>query len=207
MTLSITLIIILVTIGVSLYASENLEVKRQLLFNPYQVVHHNKLHRIVTHAFIHADLMHLGVNMFVLYFFGNNVEYFYNMNFVNMGGIYFVLLYVGGIIFATVPAMIKHKDNPGYNSLGASGAVSAVLFSSIVLNPTDTLYIYAAIPMPAVLFGILYIGYEMYMNKRGRTNIAHDAHLLGAIFGIIFTVILSPSFVITNFMDKILNWL
>ena len=207
MTFNITLIIIIVTVAVSLYASENLDLKRQLLFNPYQVVHHNSVLRIFTHAFIHADFNHLAVNMIVLYFFGNNVEQSFKVIFGEVGNLYFVLLYLGGIIFATLPATIKHKDNPGYNSLGASGAVSAVLFASIVLSPTSMLGLYFIIPIPAVLFGILYIGYEVYMNNRGRTNIAHDAHLLGAIFGIIFTVILSPSFVITNFIDKISNWL
>lgn len=201
--MSITLIIIIFTVAVSLYASENLEVKRKLIFNPYQVIHHNQHYRGLTHAFIHADLMHLGINMFVLYFFGRNVEYYFQVQFPEMANTYFILLYIGGIIFATFPSLYKHKDNPGYNSLGASGAVSAVLFSAIILDPTNTIYIYALLPMPAFLFGVLYIGYEMYMNKNGRTNIAHDAHILGAVFGIIFTILLSPSNVISNFILSI----
>ena len=201
--MSITLIIIVFTIAVSLYASENLEVKRKLIFNPYQVLNHKQYYRALTHAFIHADLMHLGINMFVLYFFGRNVEYYFQVQFPEMAKTYFILLYVGGIIFATFPALYKHKDNPGYNSLGASGAVSAVLFSAIILDPTNTIYIYAFLPMPAILFGVLYIGYEMYMDKNGRTNIAHDAHIIGAVFGIIFTILLSPSNVISNFIQSI----
>ncbi len=205
MSLSVTLIIILITVGVSLYASENLSLKHKLLFNPAKIFYSNEWYRMFSHAFIHADLMHLGVNMFVLYFFGRNVEILFNGYFEGMGTIYFILLYIGGIIFATLPALRKHKDNPVYNSLGASGAVSAVLFSAILLMPASKVYIFAAIPMPAALFGVLYVGYEMYMNKRGRTNIAHDAHLLGALFGVLFTIILSPKFVISNFIQEIQN--
>lgn len=201
--MTITLIIILITIAVSLYASEKLELKNQLMFNPYQVVHHNKVYKTITHAFIHADFMHLGINMYVLYSFGQILESIFTSRFGEMGSIYFIILYVGGIIFATVPSIIKHKDNPGYNSLGASGAVSAVLFSFIILNPSAQLGLFGVIPINAGLFGVLYIGYEMYQNKNGRSNIAHDAHIIGALFGIIFTILLSPSFVIANFMEQI----
>jgi len=117
--------------------------------------------------------------------------------------VYSVLLYVGGILFASLPALRLNMDNHVYNALGASGAVSAVLFSSIVFDPTNTIFIYAAIPMPAIVFGVLYVIYEMYMNKRGGTNVAHDAHLLGALFGVLFTIILSPKFVIANFIQQI----
>ena len=201
--MTITILIILVTVGISLYASENLSLKHKMMFNPAKVHYSNEWYRMFSHAFIHADFIHLGVNMFVLYFFGRNIEFLFSRYFEGMGSIYFIILYVGGIIFATLPALRKHKDNPIYNSLGASGAVSAVLFSAILLRPADTLYIYAAIPIPAFLFGVLYISYEMYMNKRGRTNIAHDAHLLGAVFGVLFTIILSPKFVIANFIQEI----
>ena len=204
MTITVTLIIILITTGISLYASENLTLKHKLLFNPAKVFYNNEWFRIFSHAFIHADLIHLGINMFVLYFFGSSVEYIFGELFgIGMGKFYFIFLYIGGIIFATLPALRKNKDNPVYNSLGASGAVSAILFSSILLQPANTIYIYAVIPMPAIVFGLTYIGYEIYMNKNGRTNIAHDAHLLGAVFGIIFTIILSPKFVIANFIQEI----
>lgn len=205
MSLTVTIIIIIITVGISLYVSEKLTLKHKMLFNPAKVFYSNEWYRMFSHGFIHADLMHLGVNMFVLYFFGRNVEYLFNGLFGGMGTLFFIVLYIGGMLFATLPALRKHKDNPIYNSLGASGAVSAVLFSAILLQPASMVYIYAAIPMPAVLFGVLYVGYEMYMNKRGRTNIAHDAHLLGALFGILFTIILSPKFVITNFIQEIQN--
>jgi len=207
MSFSITIIIIITTVAISLYVSENLELKHKMLFNPAKVYYHNEWHRLFSHAFIHADLIHLGINMFVLYFFGQYVELFFTfkLKFGSLGLLYFITLYTGGILFASLPALRKNKDNPVYNSLGASGAVSAVLFSSIILDPTNTIYIYAAIPMPAIVFGVLYVGYEMYMNNRGRTNIAHDAHLLGALFGVLFTIIISPKFVIVNFIQQIQN--
>tara|TARA_B110000090_G_scaffold262_1_gene244 strand:+ start:8745 stop:9362 length:618 start_codon:yes stop_codon:yes gene_type:complete len=201
--MSITLIIIIITVAVSLYASENSDIKKKLLFNPYQVLNNKQYYRVLTHAFIHADLMHLGINMYVLYSFGQYLESMFMRMFGEIGLLYFILLYIGGILFATLPSLRKHKDNPHYNSLGASGAVSAVLFSFIVLNPMAQLGLFAIIPLNATFFGVLYIGYEMYMNKKGRTNIAHDAHLLGAAFGIIFTIILSPSNVISNFIQEI----
>ena len=200
MTFSITLIIVLITIGVSLYASEKLDFRHKLLFNPYRVVHNNEYYRIFSHAFIHADLMHLGVNMYVFFNFGNYLETLFINLFGQIGMLYFILLYIGGIIFATIPALLKNKDNPHYNSLGASGAVSGVLFSFILFNP---MMWFTFPPVPAIVFGILYIGYEMYQNKNGRTNIAHDAHLLGALFGVLFTIFLSPKFVISNFIDQI----
>ena len=204
MSFSITLCILLITVVVSLYVSEKLELKHKMLFNPAKVYYHNEWYRLFSHAFIHADLLHLGVNMFVLYFFGQYVEKFFLLKFEGgIGILYFLLLYVGGILFASLPALRKNRDNPVYNSLGASGAVSAVLFSSIILDPIKTIYIYAAIPMPAIVFGVLYVIYEMYMNKRGGTNVAHDAHLLGALFGVLFTIILSPKFVIANFIQQI----
>jgi len=204
MSFSITLCILLITVVVSLYVSEKLELKHKMIFNPAKVYYHNEWYRLFSHAFIHADLLHLGVNMFVLYFFGQYVEKFFLLKFEGgIGILYFLLLYVGGILFASLPALRKNRDNPVYNSLGASGAVSAVLFSSIILDPINTIYIYAAIPMPAIVFGVLYVIYEMYMNKRGGTNVAHDAHLLGALFGVLFTIILSPKFVIANFIQQI----
>ncbi len=204
MSFSVTLSLIILTVAISLYVSEKMELKHKMLFNPAKVYYHNEWYRLFSHAFIHADLLHLGINMFVLYFFGQYVETIFALKFgLELGMLYFFFLYVGGILFASIPALKKNKDNPLYNSLGASGAVSAVLFSSIVLDPTNTIYIYAAIPMPAIVFGVLYVIYEMYMNNKGRTNIAHDAHLLGALFGVLFTIILSPKFVIANFIQQI----
>lgn len=206
MNLSITLIIVLVTVAISLYASENQDLKRKFLLNPYQVHNQKQFYRVISHAFIHADFMHLGVNMYVLYSFGTNLERTFITIFGDIGLVYFVALYIGGIIFASLLSLQKHKDNPGYNSLGASGAVSAVLFASILIYPFSKLLLFGVVPIVALLFGILYIGYEMYENKKRRSNIAHDAHLMGALFGILFTIILNPSYFLDNFIFQWKNF-
>ena len=125
--------------------------------------------------------------MYVLYAFGLNVEAFFgSMN--QIGVLYFVLLYLGGMVFATLPSIVKNRENPSYRSLGASGAVSAIVFAFIVLAPTAGmgLIFLPGISIPAFIFGILYLVAENYMSKKGNTNIAHEAHIAGAIFGLIF---------------------
>lgn len=110
--------------------------------------------------------------------------------------IFYVLLYLGGIVVSSVPAYEKHKHDVAYSAVGASGAIYAVLFSYILINPAARLQIlFLPVPMPAFILGILYLVYEWYMSKRGRTNIGHDAHLWGGIFGIVFTILLHHEFI------------
>jgi membrane associated rhomboid family serine protease len=191
---SITNIIIGITCLTSYYAFNNQDLKYKMMCSPYAIKHHNRWWQLLTHGFIHADITHLAMNMFVLYFFGNNIEEkmletedFSKVLFL------FLLLYIGGVMVASLPSMIKHGDNINYHSLGASGAVSAVLMSFILLNPTKFIYIYGIIKMPAWLFGGLYIAFETYSNKNGRSNVAHDAHLAGLAFGAIMMFILYTS--------------
>jgi membrane associated rhomboid family serine protease len=109
------------------------------------------------------------------------------------GNIYLAILYVGGIVLSVVPAFEKHKHDIWYNAVGASGAVSAVVFSSIIFYPTSKLMLFLIpVPIPAVLFGILYLVYSAYMAKRATDNIGHDAHFWGALFGVVFTILLKP---------------
>jgi len=204
MTLSITLIIIIVTVGVSLYANGNSELYSKFVFNPYQVMHRKEWYRIFSHALIHdqQNILHLGFNMYVLYSFGNLAESILGDIMGGMGAIYYIFIYIGGIFVASIPALVKHKDNYSYNSVGASGAVSAVLFSAIAFVPLSGFEIWF---MPPLVFGIVYIGYEMYMQKRGGTNIAHDAHIWGAGFGFLFTLIFVPG-AFTNFLAQVINY-
>ena len=165
-----------------------------MLFIPYRIKHQNEYHRFITHAFIHADFPHLAFNMMTLYFMG---EYLY-VEWVNLYGnagiVYFCVLYFTGMIAATFFPMMKHQDQPGYRSLGASGAVSAVLFAVILWNPTLSLSLmFIPIPIPAYVFGPLYLIFEYYSLKKGNSGIAHDAHIGGAIFGILFILMLNPS--------------
>lgn len=195
MELSITLIIIIISVATSLYFFQNTEKLRDVTFNPYAVKHNNQWYRVFTHALVHADYIHLFVNMYVLYSFGSFVEQFFPANF-------YIALYVGGVIIASIPALIKHHNNPYYSSLGASGAVASVLFAAVLINPSGTLLLMGVIPIPAWVFGFLYLGFEAYMNKKSNDNIAHDAHFYGALWGIVFTGYLNFE-LITSFFDNI----
>jgi membrane associated rhomboid family serine protease len=193
---------------VSLLANSRPELYSRLLFNPYQVFHGKEWYRIFSHALIHDtnNIFHLGFNMYVLYSFGNVAESILMNNFGTLGIAYYLVIYVGGIVAASIPSLMKHKDNQGYNSVGASGAVSAILFTTIAFMPfTGGIGImFIPLDIPPLIFGVLYIAYEMYMGKRGGTNIAHDAHIGGAAFGFLFTLIFVPDAFI-NFLSQVLG--
>lgn len=186
--MSITLIIIAATAVISYICFGDRELKYKLTFSPYAVKHHKRWWLVVTHGFVHADWTHLAMNMFTLYFLGDVVESIMLGYFGPRGALLYILLYFGGMVFATIPAFRKHADDPGYLAVGASGAVSAVVFAFILFMPLETLMIYGIIPVPGIILGILYIVFETYASKQGRTNIAHDAHIAGAIFGVLFLI-------------------
>jgi membrane associated rhomboid family serine protease len=189
-----TIVIIAITAIVSLLAFNNIGLFRRLSFNAWLIREKGQSWRFLSYALVHAGWMHLVVNMFVLYSFGRLIENsFTNMFGFPKGLVFYLLLYVGGVLFATLLDFGKHKNNPYYEAVGASGAVAAVLFASILIAPTMTLFIFPIpIPIPAWIFGILYIIYSAYMGKKGQDNIGHYAHLFGAIFGLVFTLVLEP---------------
>ncbi len=201
----LNLILIVATVIISMQAFGNYQRLSRLMFNPYVIKARGEWYRVISHAFVHSSWGHLLVNMLVLYFFGQNMEYIFTQYYGGAGKVYFLLLYFGGIIFATLPAFKRHAQNPGYNAVGASGAVSAVLFAHILVLPTETLYLYFAIPLPSFLFGIGYLWYEAWMDKRSNDNVAHDAHFWGALFGVSFMVAVDYNFLI-NFFVQISNW-
>jgi len=188
-----TIILVIVTSLISIVCFSKPDFTAQLQFNPYRVYHKKEWYRLVTHGFLHANWFHLIINMFVLFTFGTAVEnYFKQLNtadIVKYPNINFLLLYFGGTIISSLTTLKKHKDNYLYNAVGASGAVSAIVFTSIFFNPLHTLILYF-IPLPAILAGILYLVYSHYMSKRAGDNINHDAHFLGAIFGFIFPLLI-----------------
>jgi len=152
---------------------------------------------------VHADWVHLAVNMFVLFSFGKAVEHYYSLIFGLKASYFFILLYAGGILFSSVPSFAKHKDNQFYQAVGASGAVAAVLFAAILINPLSPIrFVFIPVDIPAFIFGALYLGYSAYMAKKGNDNIGHDAHFWGALFGLVFTVLLKPALV-GNFVRQI----
>ncbi|MFW5708547.1 MAG: rhomboid family intramembrane serine protease [Bacteroidota bacterium] len=199
----ITYIIIFITGVTSYLAFNNREIFYNLKFNAYLINHNRQYYRFLSYGLIHVDWAHLLVNMFVLFMFGKAVEDNFSEFFGIRANLYYLLLYAGGIVFSTLASFIKHKNNDTYNAVGASGAVSAIVFSSIIMNPQmPIIFLFFPIPMPAWLFGILYLIYSAYMARRGNDNIGHDAHFWGAIFGLVFTIILNPSFV-NSFLNEI----
>jgi len=185
-----TLLIIAITGLVSFLAFSNEKLINQLIFYPPAITRDNQWYRFITSGFIHADIQHLAFNMFTLYFFGRSWEYAYCEE-LSVGKIWYVVLYVGALVASQIPSYLKNRNNYRYRSLGASGAVSAIVFSMILLMPWSTLYVFI-IPLPAIIYAILYLGYTIYMSRKGGDYINHDAHLWGAIFGIAFSIALKP---------------
>ncbi|MTI31381.1 rhomboid family intramembrane serine protease [Xanthovirga aplysinae] len=204
--MSITLIIIIITVIASYSAWKRQDLAQKWIMNPYVVHQRNEYHRFLTSGFIHADQAHLFFNMFTFYFFGEMVEHIYGILFgEDLGKLLFVGLYLMGIIISSIPSYLKHKNNSWYNSLGASGGVAAIVFSSILMNPTEKIYIYAIIGIPGFIAGALYVLYSVYQSKRMADNINHDAHLFGALFGVVFTLAIKPD-VLPFFISQILSY-
>lgn len=199
--MSITIIIIIITGLVSFSAFKNSALMMKLMFTPYRIASQKEWYRFFSNGLIHADELHLFMNMFVLYSFGSAVEHFYKINYDGKWLANFLILYVGGLAASVLPTYQKQKNNSGYNALGASGAVSAVTFAYITFRPFDNLYIFGALPCPAVLFGILYIVFCYYMSKRGGDFINHDAHLWGGVFGFVLTIVLKPE-IFLDFLNQ-----
>ena len=173
------------------------------MHNPYMEAQRGQYYRMFTSGFLHGSLGHLAFNMLSLYFFGRVVEYIMQVEYGKTTGIaLYLLIYIGGIIVGSIPALIKHKDNPHYNALGASGGVSSVIFSSIIFNPVMDICLYFFICLPGFILGALYLIYSYVQNKRGADNIGHDAHFSGAIFGALVTIILVPA-AIPKFFEQL----
>lgn len=177
-----------------------------MLFSPYLVKESKQHYRFFTYGLVHADWMHLLINMFVLNSFGKVVEFSFSHYFPSLGSYYYCLLYIFGLVISVVPAYGKNKENSWYAAVGASGAVSAVVFASIIMNPFQGGIMIFPIPIsiPPALFGILYLIFSAYMAKRGKDNIGHDAHFWGAVFGIAFTIVLKPAFAI-HFLNQVIQ--
>lgn len=188
-----TIFIIFLTAAISIVCFYNRKIFGRLSLKPYDVVHNRQWYRVVTHGFVHADWMHLLVNMLVFWSFSRVVIGIFTMQFhAGMStdpNIRFSVLYLGGLVVASIYDVFTHKDNPRYTSVGASGAVSAVVFASIFYAPLSKIYIMGLLPLPAIVFGVLYLAYEAYSARKGGGHINHHAHIFGAIFGFIFPVL------------------
>ena len=186
--MSFTLIIIAVTCLVSFSAFNNRPVMDKLILWPPAVAGNGQYHRLVTYGLVHADFQHLLFNMITLFFFGRVIEQFYG---AFTGGFGFVFLYVSALLVSILPTYLKHRNDRNYRSLGASGAVSAVLFVFILLKPWAVIYLYV-IPVPAIVYALAYVAYSIYSERQGGDNINHSAHLWGAAYGVAFTLAIEP---------------
>ncbi|TEU30212.1 rhomboid family intramembrane serine protease [Alkanindiges illinoisensis] len=194
-----TLTLILITCLLSFIAFGNRVVMNRLIMWP-PAMRRGQFDRFITYGFVHADGTHLLFNMITLYFFGHAIETFYRPYFVGMG---FILFYLAALVVAMLPSYFKHKNDPNYLSLGASGAVSAVLFAYILFEPWNLIFVFF-IPMPAILYALLYTAYTVYSARRGQDNINHSAHLWGAGFGVIATIAIEPRLV-PRFIQELLH--
>ncbi|MFW5793305.1 MAG: rhomboid family intramembrane serine protease [Bacteroidota bacterium] len=203
--MSTTIFIIIITAITSFLAFRDESIFNKMKFNPYMVLHRKEWYRFLSYSLLHADWGHLLINMFVLYSFGSLVEEIFKHYFESNSLLYFLLLYIGGVVFSVIFSFVRHKHNHWYNAVGASGAVSAVLFSSIIMYPQgEIILLLLPIPIPAFIFGILYLAYSAYMAKKAKDNVGHDAHFWGAVYGILFTIALRPAF-FSEFFLKIFN--
>jgi membrane associated rhomboid family serine protease len=184
---AITYALIAITCLVSWIAFNNRKLADRLILWPPAIDKHKQYDRLVTYGFIHADFMHLLFNMITLFFFGPQIE-----RLMGQVGVWvYPLFYVSALVVSILPTYLKNQHNPNYLSLGASGAVSAILFAYILVRPWSIIGVFF-IPMPAILFAVLYVGYSIWMDRRGGDRINHSAHLAGAAYGVLFMLVMEP---------------
>ena len=194
MELTLTTAIIGITAITSILGFNRPDLLDRWMFIPYRVKNRNQWDRFILSGFIHKDYIHLLFNMFTFYFFGGVVEMFLRYQFgQGLGGFLFVAFYLLGIIISDIPTYLKYQKSSYYRALGASGGTSATVFASIVIMPLSDICLFGIICLPGFILGGLFLIYSYVKGKQDSDGINHDAHLYGAIFGIAFILILSPS--------------
>ncbi|WP_245328398.1 rhomboid family intramembrane serine protease [Hymenobacter aquaticus] len=198
LNLNAPFVLLILTAGISIYAWSNQELMESWILNPLRMRRNGEWYRLLTSGFLHADWMHLIFNMIAFYSFGQVVQDTLVMNSgTTVGLLQFLAIYLGGIIVSDLPTYFRHRSDPDYRSLGASGGVAAVLFASILFNPVGgegqgIIIFPIPFPIKPFIFGFLYLGYSYYMGRRRGDNINHDAHFYGALYGIILTLMFLP---------------
>ena len=210
--MSITLLIIILTVGITYIAQPGSAAFYRLLHNPYQEARNGEWYRLLTSGFLHGNLgggsgpwLHLGLNMFVLYQFGEFVEYRFVDHFgPTMGRVNYLLLYLLTIVAANLGTFFQYRDQPNFSSVGASGAVSGIILVFVIFQPWSMLLLFFVIPCPAIVAAVLFLAYSSYAGKRGGSHIDHLAHFYGAVFGFGFTILLEPEW-LGYFVRQLIN--
>lgn len=203
--MSLTLLIVIFTVGISLLAFNDPTYFYKLRHHPYTEFRQKEYYRWLTSSLLHADYMHLFVNMLVFYQFGGVVEdVFVEFFGTSTGRVLYLVVYLGSIIAGDLPSYFKHKNNEGYAAIGASGGVAGVMFAYALFAPTSVIRLYAIIPLYTIVWAILYLLYEHWAGRRGQDNIGHDAHFYGAVFGFICTAIMIPQ-AFPHFISEIMD--
>lgn len=202
-----TIIIIIITALISYRAFTDTELRGKLIFSPRAIKQRGEYYRFLTHGFIHADFRHLLFNMWALWIFGETAEAIFSQFLFGptFGKLAYLLFYCAALVAASIPDYIRHQDNAYYASLGASGGVAAMLWPYVMWAPWSW-FIFP--PLPAILLGVGYILYSHYADKQGQGNIGHNAHLWGAIFGLVAYVVLCLALepgLMADFIAKLLN--
>jgi len=206
--MSVTLIIIIITVLISIFAFGSHKIMGDLIFYPTAITQKNQYYRFITYGFIHADISHLFFNMYAFYLFGGVCENSFINIFGNAGKTFYVLMYFLSLIACVIPDFLKYNRNPDYRSLGASGAVSAVIFAYILFNPMQGIgLLFIPVFIPGFLFGILFLIVSYFLGKKGGSRVNHSAHIWGAIFGVVFLIVFSRLFstypLLDNFMKSV----
>lgn len=201
--MSLTIILIIATVLVSILGFTNAKIQNDLIFSPVLIQENNQFYRFVSYGFLHSDIMHLIFNMYAFYLFGEATEYYFSEVFGENGAVFYLLLYFISLIVCVIPDFTKYRNNPNYRSLGASGAVSAVVFTYIMFNPLQGIgLLFIPVFIPGFLFGILFLVISYFLGKKGGTSVNHSAHIWGAIFGVIFILVITELFSTYPLLDN-----
>ncbi|GAA3937909.1 rhomboid family intramembrane serine protease [Hymenobacter algoricola] len=197
LTLDVTTVLMVLTAGISMYAWSNQELMESWIMRPYVMRQHNEWYRLLTSGFLHANWSHLLFNMFAFYSFGQAVQdIFVGLSGATNGLLQFLALYLGGIVVSDLPTYFRHRQDPDYRSLGASGGVASIIFAAVIFSPTTKiglLFLPPQLGIPGFIFGFLYLAYSYYQGRRSGDNINHDAHFYGALYGVVLTLVLYPA--------------
>ena len=195
----ITYVIIGVTCLASYYCLNNRALFNQLAHNPYMEVQHGQYHRVLSGGFLHGSMMHLGINMYVLYQFGGIIEQYFSVKYGSLGPTLYIAFYLAAIIFANLGSLVRQQNNPGFSSIGASGVTSALILFYVFFEPWQ---MFAFPPLPAIVLAVLYIGYSHWASYQSGNRIDHQGHLWGALFGVLFVVIFDQR-LFSHFLEKV----